>query len=117
MHQANDPLVRRQPGSNGPLVAATVSSVIATIVVGATALVAVATSCGFAGGRCDDTSGGSSPLRVALVSVAVTWGATVCVARARNGQQPRWLLYLAAVGIPAGVTAVAVGIMMVAAGA
>ena len=118
MHQADEPPVRRQPGSNGPLVVAVLPSLVATILVALTALVAtVMSSCSAFAGRCDGTEAVFSPLpgMIAAVAVAVTWVATVRVAGARNAQQPRWLMYLAAVFIPACVTAVAVGIMMVTA--
>jgi hypothetical protein len=95
-------------------VVAVLSSVVATVLVGATALVAAATSCGFAGGRCDNTSGGGSPVLVAVVAAAVAWGATVWVARARNGQAVG-PLYVVAVAVPAVAAVVAVGVMVASA--
>ena len=116
MHIADDPPVRRQPGSRGPLVVAVLSSLAATIVVvGWAFVVTVASSCSFMAGRCDGTEAEYSPLSglIAVVAVAVTWVATVRVVVARNAQQPRWPLYVSAVGIPASVTAVAIWLISV----
>jgi len=50
MDHTHEPVAGRSRRSNGPLVVAVLSSVVATVLVGVTALVAAATSCGFAGG-------------------------------------------------------------------
>jgi hypothetical protein len=99
-----------------PLAASVVASVCATAFVAVTALVASASGCGFAGGRCESGStSASGPLIVALLAAATAWAATAWVAQARVRTTSIGLLYAVGCGGPLAAAALGVGVLVASA--
>lgn len=111
----SDPLkTPPQRRRTAPLIAAAIISAIVTVFLALVSLVAAATTCGFAGGRCETGSGGpGSPVVLAGLAVAASWAVTLWIARHRGRATPLWQLYLVGIGGPLAIGA-ATTVMIVA---
>jgi len=100
--KSDKPLEAHHPGRRAPLVFSIVASTLLTLFVSLVALVAAATGCGFAGGRCDSTvsSRVGSATFIASVAAAAAWGSTVWVAYQRRRSVSVATLYIVGVGAP-----------------